>query len=191
MAACPRSAPHRQLIVTRIAHMNATFFCPKCEKPSVAEVSSGTTTLDCTACGQQLSVPADAVRAGKIFRCLCCPSTDLFVRKDFPQRLGVTIVVLGIVASTIAWALQKPFLTYAILFATALIDLLLYLTMPDALMCYRCGAIYRGVDLTDHGAFSLETHERYRQQAARLAQHRPVDSAQASLQKIPPVGHGK
>jgi hypothetical protein len=171
--------------------MNATFFCPKCEKSSIAEVSSGTSTLLCTSCDQQLVVPPDAVRAGKIFRCLCCPSTDLFIRKDFPQRLGVAIVAVGVVASTIAWAYERPLLTYAILFATAFVDLLLYLTMPDALMCYRCGAIYRGVNLSDHGAFSLETHERYRQQAARLAQQRPAGSVDQSLQNIPPVGRGK
>ncbi len=33
--------------------------------------------------------------------------------------------------------------TFAILFATALIDVVLYLIVPDALMCYRCGAMYR------------------------------------------------
>ncbi len=104
-------------------------------------------------------------------RCLVCPSTDLFVRKDFPQRLGVGIVIVGIVGSSIAWGYTYTIATFAILFATALIDVVLYLVVPDALMCYRCGAMYRGVDgMEGHGAFNLETHERYRQQAARMAQ---------------------
>jgi len=46
----------------------------------------------------------------------------------------------------------------------------LYMVVPDALMCYRCEAMYRQVkDMERHGAFNLETHERYRQQAARMA----------------------
>ncbi len=115
-------------------------------------------------------MPADAFEGDQLRRCLVCPSTDLFVRKDFPQRLGVGIVVLGIAASSIAWGYSLPILTFAILSATALLDVVLYLLVPNALMCYRCGAQYRlapGMDR--HGAFNLETHERYRQQAARMA----------------------
>jgi hypothetical protein len=63
-------------------------------------------------------------------------------------------------------------LTFAILFATALVDLVLYIVVGDALLCYRCGAQYRNVEqMEEHSGFNLETHERYRQQAARLKQH--------------------
>jgi hypothetical protein len=97
----------------------------------------------------------------------------LFVRKDFPQRLGVTIVVLGLAASCIPWYYSRPLWTFAVLFATALCDLVLYFMMGNALTCYRCGAQYRGLDERDqHGCFDLSTHERYRQQAARLAETR-------------------
>jgi hypothetical protein len=59
--------------------------------------------------------------------------------------------------------------TFAILFATALADLLLYFVVGEALMCYRCDALYRGVEEMDsHGPFDLETHEKYRQLAARM-----------------------
>ncbi|MGD9719642.1 MAG: hypothetical protein AB7O59_00310 [Pirellulales bacterium] len=117
-----------------------------------------------------MTVPADAFDGEQLRRCIACPSTDLFVRKDFPQRLGVTIVVLGIVASSIAWAYTYTIATFAILFATALVDVVLYLVVPDALACYRCGAMYRlAKGMERHGAFNLETHERYRQQAARMA----------------------
>jgi hypothetical protein len=110
---------------------------------------------------------------GKLCRCLVCPSTDLFVRKDFPQRLGVAVVVLGIVASSVAWGYSLPILTFGILLATALLDVVLFLVVPDALMCYRCGAQYRHAEGMDrHGAFSLETHERHRQHSARMAGQR-------------------
>lgn len=113
-----------------------------------------------------MSIPTDAFDGQVLCRCLACPSTDLFVRKDFPQRLGVAIVVVGIVGSSIAWGYSLLLATFAILFATALIDVVLYLIVPDALMCYRCGAQYRLAEgMSRHGAFNLETHERYRQQA--------------------------
>ncbi len=102
-------------------------------------------------------------------RCLVCPSTDLFVRKDFPQRLGVLIVAVGIIGSSIAWHYAHLAWTFGILFATALADLVLFALVGNALMCYRCGAQYRGVEEMDaHGQFNLETHEKYRQLAARL-----------------------
>ena len=110
-------------------------------------------------------MPADAFDGGQLCRCLVCPSTDLFVRKDFPQRLGVGVVALGIIASSVAWAYSLPIVTFAILFATALVDVVLYLIVPDALMCYRCGAnIAWPTGMARHGAFNLETHERHRQQ---------------------------
>ncbi len=102
-------------------------------------------------------------------RCLVCPSTDLFVRKDFPQRVGVLIVTVGIIGSSIAWYHADLLWTFGILFATALIDVLLYTFVGDALMCYRCQAQYRGVaEMDAHGMFDLETHERHRQLTARL-----------------------
>lgn len=116
-------------------------------------------------------LPPGAIADGKLSRCVICPSTELFVRKDFPQRVGVAIVVVGIAASCVAWAYYMTYLTFGILFATALVDVILYVFVGEALMCYRCGAIYRGVvGIDEHEAFDLETHERYRQQAARLKQ---------------------
>ena len=91
------------------------------------------------------------------------------MRKDFPQRLGVALVVIGIVGSSIAWYYSNVLWTFGILFATALIDVALYTIVGDALMCYRCQAQYRGVEEMDtHGEFDLETHEKYRQLEARL-----------------------
>jgi hypothetical protein len=118
-------------------------------------------------------VPTNAFADSAVRRCVVCPSTDLFVRKDFPQRLGVLTVGLGILGSSIAWYYSKIYITYAILFATAALDLVLYWVVPNALMCYRCGAHYREVPgLDEFEPFNLETHERYRQQAIRLAERR-------------------
>ncbi len=152
--------------------MNVTFACPRCHKSARSEVDPGDKLLHCPACQAEIAIVADAFDGEQLYRCLVCPSTDLFVRKDFPQRIGVGIVVLGIIGSSIAWAYTYTIATFAILFATALFDVALYLVVPDALMCYRCGATYRSAKCMDrHGGFNLETHERYRQQNARMASH--------------------
>ena len=153
------------------------------------------TALGCPHCKAELPLPERAIswsapdggaaRPGagraRLARCLVCPSSELFARKDFPQRLGVGIVVVGFAASCVTWGMRLLVPTFAILFATAVIDLLLYLLMPECLTCYRCGARYRGDGVTDdHGGFDLETHEKHRQGLARareLATARPAERA--------------
>jgi hypothetical protein len=151
--------------------MNITYSCPQCEAINRCEIGAGTPEIVCVGCGKELNPPSDAITDGQVRRCLVCPSTDLFVRKDFPQQLGVGLVTIGLVASCVAWAYSQLYRTFAILFGTALVDVALYLVVPNALMCYRCGAMYRGAaEIDAHGSFNLETHERHRQQRIRLAE---------------------
>jgi hypothetical protein len=161
--------------------MRITYACPSCEATvSQAGVESAQ-TLICPRCQAVIPVPENGIdwigpsgapaEPGTglpvLRRCLICPSTELFLRKDFPQRLGVGIVVAGFVASCVTWAWQLLVPTFAILFGTALVDVMLYLLMPECLTCYRCAARYRGAG-GPHGGFDLETHERHRQQRIRL-----------------------
>jgi DNA-directed RNA polymerase subunit RPC12/RpoP len=149
--------------------MNVTFNCPGCGKTGLREFTAESTELVCPECSQKIRIPAGAVNGERVERCLVCPSTDLFARKDFPQRLGVALVAVGFVGSSIAWFHYQVFWTFAILFITALVDLVLYIVMSESLTCYRCHAQYRGAkEIERHGGFDLETHERYRQMAARM-----------------------
>lgn len=151
--------------------MQLRYLCPRCEQPATVAVSPDDSTIECPHCHAQMTPPADAWQAGGLQRCLACPSTDLFVRKAFPQRLGLAIVVLGFAVSCITWFYYWTTLTFVVLFATALADFVLYLVVGDSLVCYRCHAEYRQLPQSGgHEAFNLETHERYRQQGARLAQ---------------------
>ena len=120
--------------------MNVTFACPHCDAASRTEFVAETSELQCPHCHKQLVLPQDAVEGRQVRRCLVCPSTDLYVRKDFPQVVGVALVGVGIVGSSIAWYYSNVFWTFGILFATALADVLLYALVGDALMCYRCNA---------------------------------------------------
>jgi hypothetical protein len=154
--------------------MNITYLCPVCEQTVRSELTEEDETLACPACGDAREIPTEAIGQGRLEHCLVCPSTELFVRKDFPQRIGVGIVVLGFIASSIAWGYYKVVWAFAILFGVALIDVALFLFVGEALMCYRCHAQYRGFrDRGRHGQFNLETHERHRQIAARTPSGRP------------------
>jgi DNA-directed RNA polymerase subunit RPC12/RpoP len=148
-----------------------SYTCSQCQRSATAPLDKPTRELTCPHCAAVLVIPHDAVTDDGLRRCVVCPSEELFVRKDFPQRLGVGIVVVGIVLSTIAWYYHQIYLTYGIFFATAAIDFVLWLVMGNVLQCYRCQAQYRGIAGLDRfGGFDLETHEKHRQQLARLAE---------------------
>ena len=68
--------------------------------------------------------------------CPICGSRDLFRQRDFHQRAGVVIALIGAV-----FALVTKFLS---LFAAGMLDLVLYLTAPERLICYRCHSCIRG-----------------------------------------------
>lgn len=156
--------------------MNITYRCPNCQQTTQVDFDPQSPAVVCGACGGQIETPPDAVTDDGLSRCLVCPSNEVFVRKDFSQGLGVTIVVIGFAISSVFWYYRMPLWTYGVLFATALIDIVLYVTVGNMLQCYRCQAQYRGVrSLETHEPFNLETHEKYRQQAARL----PVAEKQA------------
>ena len=172
--------------------MRITYACPACQATTSIDGVENRTALECSACGAALTMPTDAFArpgddatlAPRLTRCLVCPSLELFVRKDFPQRLGLAIVVAGLAASCVAWANRELVLTFGILFGTALLDVVLFLFMPNCLTCYRCNARYSGAGVAaqlggDHpggsqfGGFDLETHEKHRQLVARTKRLSP------------------
>jgi len=149
--------------------MNITYRCLECDSTTRATVNDG--ELQCTHCPAQVQVPASALTDGELHRCLVCPSTELFVRKDFSQRLGISIIVVGFIISSIALAFHHNWLSLSVLIATAGLDAVLYVFTGNVLTCYRCHSEYRDVPgMEKHPAFRLDVHERFRQQAARLAE---------------------
>lgn len=168
--------------------MNVTFSCPHCEQAARVSLdppgeASGSTpasqppatshqpsiSLTCPHCQATIKSPADALQGRTLSCCLVCSSRELYVRKDFPQQVGLGLIVGGFVAASFAWFWHHSVLTYTILIGTAVIDALLYLVTGNALHCYRCHSEYRGLEgLDDFDPFRLEVHERHRQQAARL-----------------------
>jgi hypothetical protein len=153
--------------------MQILFQCPSCQHSRREVVAADSGAITCEGCRWTRAIRAGDLEGNLPQKCLVCGCDDLWRQKDFPQRLGVAIVALAALVSTIAFALYMPLTALGVLLAAALIDMLLFALMPDVLVCYRCAARYRDVGIhEDHPRFNLETAERYRQEAARVEQSR-------------------
>ena len=87
------------------------------------------------------------------------------MRKDFPQKLGLGLVVVAGVVFLILAARRSTFYVGVwVLVAVTLIDALLYWFVPRVTTCYKCRADFRGRPIhPEHGAFELAVAEKYRQ----------------------------
>lgn len=144
--------------------MQVRFACPRCDAVASAEITPETSEVACPSCHWTRACGDSGTRC-----CVACGCADLWRQKDFPQKLGIGLVAVAAVLSTIAWGYHRPGLAIGILMGFALVDLLLFLFMPDVLKCYRCGAQHRGfAHEADVPKFELATHERYRQESLRM-----------------------
>jgi hypothetical protein len=151
--------------------MRIEFHCPRCLEAESSDIIAGASEISCRHCHWNRPLPEGEIQAAAPVRCLVCGCEDLWRQKDFPAHWGVAIVAAGILLSTLATAWMRPLLAIGILMAFALVDMLLFLLMRDALVCYRCHARFRRVRVTDeHPKFQLEMNERYRQESLRAQQ---------------------
>ena len=97
--------------------------------------------------------------------CPKCGCREMFIRKAFPQKLGLGIVVVAALAFLfLAASRQRFYLGAIVLVAAAAIDALLYFFVPKMTVCYRCRAEFRGVPINPkHQSFELAVGEKYRQ----------------------------
>ena len=99
-------------------------------------------------------------------QCPACGCRDLFIRKDFPQKLGLSIVVVaGVTFLALAASRQRFYLGALVLLAAVLLDALLYWFVPKITVCYRCRAEFRDHPINpEHEGFELAIGEKYRRQ---------------------------
>ena len=158
--------------------MNVTYNCPACHKPAREQLVRRRRDARLPALppadrhpgqrnrGRPASTAASSARAPT-----CSPAR--ISRSGWAWRWSSSASS----AAASPGPIIRCFWTFAILFVTALVDLVLYIVMGESLTCYRCHAQYRGFEEIElHGGFDLETHERYRQMAARMKEQ-PIDAA--------------
>ena len=130
------------------------FACPHCG-------SEATSALDgqgrCPSCSIEtlLDLTPSLRNERVVDRCPACAGEQLYVQRDFNQKAGLAIVILG--------GILAPFTPYyASLFVAAAIDAVLYTLLPEITVCYRCQAHFRGFARNPrHHAFDLHLAEQY------------------------------
>ena len=130
------------------------FHCPNCG----AEATSG---LDgrgsCPRCAAptELALSASLRENRVVYRCAACDGAQLYVQRDFNQRAGLAIVIVG--------GVLAPFTPYySSLFVAAIVDAVLYAVLPEITVCYRCHAHFRGFHRNPtHNPFDLHLAEQY------------------------------
>ena len=130
------------------------FACPSCKRETVAGVDG---RGRCAACAHETSLDASGIAGDppRIERCPACEGRQLYVQRDFNQKVGLGIVVVGALLVPVT-----PF--YSSLFAAAIIDAILYALVPEITVCYRCHAHFRGFARNpEHQAFDLHLAEQY------------------------------
>jgi hypothetical protein len=147
--------------------ISTTFVCHQCQQATTAPLSENASQLLCAQC-RAITPVKPSIQQAQLLACPLCTCQELYWRKDFPQKLGVAIVVIGFLISCVTWYFHLLIATFAVLLAMALIDVVLFIYVGDVLECYRCHAQFRGCEYGDrHQAFDLETFEKHRQMAAR------------------------
>jgi hypothetical protein len=143
--------------------MIVEFLCPACEAPAVVGLPFPEGRWRCPRCTEEPPEfePGRLQEGTPISRCALCAGERFYVQRDFNQKVGCGIAGIGAVLS--------PF-TYGISLIVCLgIDLVLYFLVKEVTVCYRCGAIYRGVPKhPDHGAFDLHVAEIVQQELKYL-----------------------
>ena len=96
--------------------------------------------------------------------CPQCGCRDLFIRKDFPQKLGLAIVVMAGIAFLILAANPHTFyLGVWILVAATLVDAVFYFFVRKITVCYRCRAEFRDEPINPkHEGYELAVGEKYK-----------------------------
>ncbi len=161
--------------VQRTEGMELTFSCAKCGAVGHVSNLEKCGQAECCQCGTVRSLHHKAIALSQLQSCPWCLTTDLYLQKDFPQGLGLLIVVIGFAISTVFWYFEMPIYSYLVLVVSMALDLVMYYKVPDVTICYRCLCQLRGAGANPDGRFKpfdLAIGERYRQERLRIEQLR-------------------
>jgi hypothetical protein len=133
------------------------FRCPSCG----GEAECGLDGQGRCACGAtpSLTLTFSLRDESMVDRCPACDGVQLYVQRDFNQKAGLAVVILGAIAA--------PFTHYLSLVAAAIIDSGLYAMLAEITVCYRCHAHFRGFRRNPaHEPFDLHIAEQYSKPAS-------------------------
>lgn len=134
--------------------------CTACLAVNESSRPDETAAWVCSGCGRGTPAHPEALDAeGRIAACPVCGCRDIYRQRDFNRKLGLAIIIAGAVGAAL---IPNPFLKLASLVACALVDLAIYMMIPDVVGCYHCQAVCRGYQGTaEVGPYDLNISDKY------------------------------
>ena len=132
--------------------MEVTLTCGGCGS---AIVLSGKTLKGvCSVCSFEQEVHFNKDHENSLLKdCPSCGEKKFYSQRDFNRKIGVILFVVAAILSIWTYGLS--------LVGLWLVDLYLYKKLKTIAVCYRCGAIFRGVsNINAIAPFDHETHDR-------------------------------
>lgn len=129
--------------------MTAAITCGKCTRPITLAIS------------QKLREDRE------VDSCPVCEGHEFYVRKDFDPKLGLAVIVAGVILSMGFYWYGMDLIAYGVLGAAALLDFLVYQRLGDLSVCYRCHAEFRGTYERTAPFFDLHTADELELEWAR------------------------
>lgn len=146
--------------------MRIEITCPQCAEVFATDAVDAD-AWRCPTCQQQIQAQAPGGGA-QLTRCRLCGNEQMYVQKNFPQRLGLAILVTALALSCVFYYWHWLVWTWAVLIGSVVVDAILYRCVGTVSVCYRCQARYSGfAPNPNHHPFELEIAERYRQERLR------------------------
>ena len=99
--------------------------------------------------------------------CPVCEGHEFYVRKDFDPKLGLAVIVAGVILSMGFYWYGMDLIAYGVLGAAALLDFLVYQRLGDLSVCYRCHTEFRGTYERTAPFFDLHTADELELEWAR------------------------
>jgi hypothetical protein len=145
--------------------MRVRLRCPtkSCRHYCETAVDAETREVRCPACGRSSHWNTGAMPSGMLKRCPLCDCEEMFVRKNFPQRVGLLMVVAVGLVSCWLFAHGELLWSLGVLVGLVLVDLVIYALVSKIAVCYRCRAEFLDApDDPEREGFDLATSEKYR-----------------------------
>lgn len=100
---------------------------------------------------------------GRLRRCPVCGCREIFKRYDFPQRLGLALVIATAAGAVLLLLLWQVIWAMLLLLAAVVVDRIIYVFTGQCLVCYRCRSEFRDLVIDDsHEPWDLAIGEKYR-----------------------------
>ncbi|HJT25041.1 MAG TPA: hypothetical protein VJ873_10715 [bacterium] len=144
--------------------MEINTFCPSCENGIFLHEMPRAGTIPCKRCGngREATGNGELDGQGALQKCGICGCAEFYRQKDFNTKLGLWITVLILGTALLFLLLNHLKTGFGILVVGALLDLILYFSLGDIVLCYNCRAIYRGMPISSKvEGFDLKIHDQY------------------------------